>query len=244
MFVADSYNNKIKAVDTETCAVYTIAGNGKSGLKDGNGKEARFSEPGGLVVLPDDRILVADTNNSALRIIDPETITVKTFVLEGVPSPRISPDSLKQPKKELDDLTTDIPGASLVIESVPLEESDGEIRLAIRLPEGYHLTPGANSRFECVSTLANINLNPPQGQLMENSKGNITAVVQYSDVGEPGLIRILATVYYCQNRNVCLFQEIAFIVKLKPDPEIGISFGRRRLEFELSSQAPSVNLDM
>jgi thiol-disulfide isomerase/thioredoxin len=66
LYIADSYNHKIKCLDLKTKTIATIAGSGKSGYKDG--AEAQFAEPGGLAV-HGNKIYVADTNNSVIRVI-------------------------------------------------------------------------------------------------------------------------------------------------------------------------------
>ena len=72
VYICDAYNHRIKELDTETRTVHTIAGGGRAGLVDGYGTDALFSEPGGIAVA-NGRILVADTNNHALRLMDLDT---------------------------------------------------------------------------------------------------------------------------------------------------------------------------
>ena len=78
VFVADTYNHKIKRVGTETLTVATLAGTGEPGAQDGPSEYASFYEPGGVSVT-DERIYVADTNNNAVRVIDLDTGTVSTL---------------------------------------------------------------------------------------------------------------------------------------------------------------------
>ena len=57
---------------TKVCT--TLAGTGDTGLTNGTFEHAQFSEPGGLCVAPGGTtLLVADTNNHAIRILDLET---------------------------------------------------------------------------------------------------------------------------------------------------------------------------
>ncbi len=77
LYIADTYNNKIKIVDPGTRASDTFAGDGTPGLVDGSVEAARFYEPGGLDYA-EGKLYVADTNNHAIRIIDLETQTVST----------------------------------------------------------------------------------------------------------------------------------------------------------------------
>ncbi|MBN1911936.1 MAG: hypothetical protein JW818_19600, partial [Pirellulales bacterium] len=66
IYVADTYNNKIKVVDPVSGAVHTLAGTGQRGH---TAQPATFDEPGGLSVAGD-KLYVADTNNHLIRVID------------------------------------------------------------------------------------------------------------------------------------------------------------------------------
>lgn len=80
IYIADSYNNKIKVLAPLTRAVTTLFGSGDAGYEDGDADEATFWEPGGLAIAGD-RIFVADTNNHAIRICDLVTNNVTTLEL-------------------------------------------------------------------------------------------------------------------------------------------------------------------
>jgi DNA-binding beta-propeller fold protein YncE len=79
LYVSDTYNHRIKRLDLGTRRVTAFAGSGKPGLRDGRGARARFYEPGGLAVAGG-RLLVADTNNHALRAVDLNTAVVSTVI--------------------------------------------------------------------------------------------------------------------------------------------------------------------
>ena len=64
---------------------------GTAGYADGVGRTAKLSEPGGLALGPNGSLFVADTNNSAIRILTPMTGRLQTVELSGVPPPRVSP---------------------------------------------------------------------------------------------------------------------------------------------------------
>jgi hypothetical protein len=71
IFVADTYNDKIRVI--ENGVVRTIAGSDK-GFSDGIGDAAKFDTPCGIIVLKDETILIADSGNAALRKILPNGI--------------------------------------------------------------------------------------------------------------------------------------------------------------------------
>lgn len=81
VYLADTYNNRIKVLNPQTREVKSFAGNGESGFADGIGEEARFNEPGGLAYA-ENKLYVADTNNHAIRVIDLESRQVKTLHLQ------------------------------------------------------------------------------------------------------------------------------------------------------------------
>lgn len=66
IFVADTYNDRICAIDT-TGQVRTLAGGHEPGFRDGARLEALFDTPCGLVVAWDGALLVADTGNHRIR---------------------------------------------------------------------------------------------------------------------------------------------------------------------------------
>jgi DNA-binding beta-propeller fold protein YncE len=70
LFIADTYNNKVKVLDVEKGTCETLAGSGKVGNEDAeDGKDATFNEPGGITAA-DGKLYVADTNNHAIRVIE------------------------------------------------------------------------------------------------------------------------------------------------------------------------------
>jgi sugar lactone lactonase YvrE len=77
IYVADTANNAIRRIDSHG-EVSTIAGDTVPGYRDGPGPAARFNGPMGLAVDPDGRIIVADTYNDRIRIVD-RSGTVRTL---------------------------------------------------------------------------------------------------------------------------------------------------------------------
>jgi DNA-binding beta-propeller fold protein YncE len=86
VYVADTYNHKVRVIDPATRRVKTLAGTGASGLKDGPAARAQFAEPGGLSIA-DGVLYVADTNNHAIRTIDLAAGEVRTLPLRALMPP-------------------------------------------------------------------------------------------------------------------------------------------------------------
>jgi thiol-disulfide isomerase/thioredoxin len=82
IYVADTYNSKIKVLDPAERTCQTFVGGQPGWLND-----AAFSEPAGLSIALD-KIYVADTNAHRIRIVDLKTKAVSTLPLEGIEAPK------------------------------------------------------------------------------------------------------------------------------------------------------------
>lgn len=80
LYLADSYNHKIKALDPTTGRVQTLIGTGAAGRQDGPFATAQLYEPEGLVVA-NGRLYIADTNNHLIRMADLASSQVTTVTL-------------------------------------------------------------------------------------------------------------------------------------------------------------------
>ncbi|BAY88829.1 MULTISPECIES: thioredoxin-like domain-containing protein [unclassified Tolypothrix] len=88
LWVADTYNHKIKLVSPSTGNCQTILGDGVIGLQDGQGKNSRFFEPSGLSVMGS-KLYIADTNNHAIRCVDLNSFEVTTLQFQGLCAPDV-----------------------------------------------------------------------------------------------------------------------------------------------------------
>ena len=86
VFIADTYNHKIKMLDLRSGRVDSVAGSGAAGHADGPATRAQLYEPGGLSVAGE-TLFVADTNNHVIRIVDLRSFAVSTLTLEGLAAP-------------------------------------------------------------------------------------------------------------------------------------------------------------
>ena len=81
VYVADTYNNKIKAVDPATRSAVTLLGTGRPGHVDAG--EPQFYEPEGVSVA-NGRLYIADTNNHVVRVADVRSGLVRTLRIDGL----------------------------------------------------------------------------------------------------------------------------------------------------------------
>lgn len=82
LYIADTYNHKIKQLDPRGRAVTTIAGS-EPGHADGPALQARFREPSGLAAA-NGKLYIADTNSHAIRVVHLSTGEVTTLALRGL----------------------------------------------------------------------------------------------------------------------------------------------------------------
>jgi thiol-disulfide isomerase/thioredoxin/sugar lactone lactonase YvrE len=139
LYVADSYNHKIKRVNPRENSVETYLGDGKAGDRN---DPPRFSEPAGLAIAGE-TLYVADTNNHQIRKVDLRTGTVEPFVVIGL----TPPVPVKSAGSTVDDAREAIP--------VPAQRLMAGDRIsfeaALLIPEGYKLNKAAPVTFRITS---------------------------------------------------------------------------------------------
>lgn len=79
IYVADTYNNKIRTVNPKNGATSTLAGGGQ-------GDRETFDEPMG-VAAAEKKLYIADTNRHRIRVIDLTTKDVSTLEIKGLTPP-------------------------------------------------------------------------------------------------------------------------------------------------------------
>ena len=128
LFVADSYNHKVKRVDPVKNTSTSFLGSGKPGRTD---DPPTLSEPAGLSIAGK-TLYIADTNNHLIRTVDLDSGKMSTLKLEGVNPPAPSqPESTGPSAKD----TISVPAQTV---------AGGEaltFEIALALPEGYKLNP-------------------------------------------------------------------------------------------------------
>ncbi|MEM7346397.1 MAG: hypothetical protein AAF485_19325, partial [Chloroflexota bacterium] len=120
VYIADSYNHKIKTLDPTQGRVTTVIGTGDAGYVDGSFEEAHLFEPEGVAAM-DDYLFIADTNNHAIRIAHLPTQSVHTLALKAL-------DQLHPPKHH--------PSVHQ-LEAINVPSGDVKFNLHIELPAGY-----------------------------------------------------------------------------------------------------------
>lgn len=76
--------HQIWTFDPVTGALAVLAGTTQEGLVDGAVVSSWWAQPSGIDELHDGRLVVADSETSAVRVLDPSTMVVRTLVGEGL----------------------------------------------------------------------------------------------------------------------------------------------------------------
>jgi len=81
IYLADTFNNRIRRIDLQADTVETIAGNGTGGFGGDGGPAvaAALNRPRDLEFGPDGRLYVADTDNHRIRVIDLTSGIIETI---------------------------------------------------------------------------------------------------------------------------------------------------------------------
>lgn len=88
LYIADTYNHKLRRLDAATRDLSSFCGKPVAGFEDGPPLVARFNEPSGLSYARR-KLYVADTNNSAIRVVALPEGDVSTLALPGLCAPDI-----------------------------------------------------------------------------------------------------------------------------------------------------------
>lgn len=88
IYILERGGHALRKVDPQG-KIYTVAGTGKRGYKDGPALQAQFGSPKHLCIDGQDAILIADDQNRAVRRYDPKTKSVTTVLGRGHGSPKI-----------------------------------------------------------------------------------------------------------------------------------------------------------
>ncbi len=137
LYVADTYNNKIKRIDPQTRESVTFLGTGEEGFADGD--HPQFYEPGGIDYA-DGKLYIADTNNHAIRVADVGSGEVTTVTFPNVE--RLAGGdgvAAAEDAPPVETLEQDA-GDGAIVQPVQLvSPGEGTIRIEVNMPDGYKL---------------------------------------------------------------------------------------------------------
>jgi len=189
LYVADTYNNKIKRVSPKDLTSQTFAGTGENGMRDGD--RATFDEPGGVSVAFG-KLYIADTNNHLIRVADLKTGKVEALQLKGLE--KLQPRKSKPYAGEI---------IELPVQSI--EPGDASLTFELELPAGYKLNEQAPSAVSVTASpgeIVSLNSEP-----IHSPRFPLTIPIKVPE-GD-AVIAVNLVLYYCESakETLCYFKE-------------------------------------
>ena len=222
LYVADTYNHKIKVVNAKNGETKTFAGTGKAGSSD---EPAMFHEPAGLAHAGG-KLYVADTNNHLIRTIDLATGEVSTLTIAGLTPPGaaaaaadLSGGSSAAPVTATPKKPSFKGAHQEQLEPVTLKPVDGKVtlRVSLKVPAGWKVNPLAPMSYWLDAT--------GDGGVADRASLGRTRlpkpVAEFDvpvPVSGPGSDEVTVSLnyYYCQEKDdgVCKVGSVVFTVPL------------------------------
>ena len=216
LYVADTYNNKIKRVSPNERTSETFAGTGESGMRDGD--RATFDEPGGVSVAFG-KLYIADTNNHLIRVADLKTRKVETLRITGLEKLR--------PRKSKRFL-----GETIELGQQSIDPGDASLTLQLELPSGYKLNKLAPTAVTATSEGVVLSLGSESHRSFANPTFPLNIPISARE-GEAS-IELGLVVYYCESAkdSLCFFKE----ARLKLPVKVIKGSGKNKLVAEYKLQ--------
>lgn len=210
LYVADTYNHRIKVLDLDTQTSSVLVGDGTPGLQDGLGGDALLAEPSGLSATSD-TLYVADTNNHRIRTLDLATGELTTLALSNLEIATVTMAGV------IDD--------EVVLLPQRVAPGNVEIVLDLKVPEDYKFNTDGLFEFEWS---AEGDLVSPQGAARYEARGPEMPVRLVGTVGADSGTAVLtatAVVFYCPavDESFCLIRDVNFTAPIEVDPAGGNS---------------------
>jgi DNA-binding beta-propeller fold protein YncE len=192
VYVADTYNSKIKRVDPESREIETLLGS-EHGWRDG--PDPLFYEPGGIDAAGG-KLYVADTNNHAVRIVDLQTKDTSTLVLRGIE--RFMPSADEE----------DFGGKIVQLEPAQIATGPGKVVLDLKMPEGYKVNELAPSSMTWMVEDGVVLLPPDANRSVVAPQFPMELDVTFKE--GRGVLTADLTIFYCEaeTESICLVEQV------------------------------------
>ncbi len=210
IYVADTYNDKVRAIDITKGSVKTLAGERALNPAEDGSENQVLNEPSGVSVAAG-KLYIADTNSHRIRVLDLKSPgdSITTLDLNGLKPPSPTPEKWKP-----------LPGATVVkFDTMQVTPSDDvvKIHLKLTLPLGFKWNREAG--FQCRLDVAGDEPLFDKKRLADISEKDIdptqAIVLEAPLAAQSGSdrIRVAATFFYCQEgrESVCRIGEVHWI---------------------------------
>ena len=212
LYVADSYNHKVKTVHPDTGEVRTVYGNGQSGQ---GVRPLQFSEPAGLAIA-NGVLHVADTNNHQIKRIDLATGEARVLEIAGLTPPNPPRKATSMP---------DVIPTELAVQRVAATDSLAVV-LDVELPEDYKLNPQLPPSFrvqtaEGVKLVSAEALEGKQEAEIVEGKNTIRLKIPLVSGARQGDLKLQVTFGYCRagTGGLCKLKTLAWQIPVQVDAQ-------------------------
>jgi DNA-binding beta-propeller fold protein YncE len=203
LYVADTYNHKIKIVDIAKKTAKTFLGGEKAGAKN---EPAEFSEPAGLTFVGE-KLYIADTNNHLIRVVDLKTNKVSTLELKG----------LEAPKSTAAGATAGDPKFKDVKPQVVASGEHLQFDVTLQIPAGFKINPEQDPKFKLTAEVdqplvAKDQLN--QGEEIKAEEGKVAIKVPLAAKTGAGKFKLSLTYTFCKDGKggVCRQKSVSWMI--------------------------------
>ena len=222
IYLADTYNNKIKVIDPEQRSAATIAGTGSAGHDDAAGKPgtaATFNEPAGLTYAAG-KLYVADTNNHLIRMIAIDgNHRVGTLLIDGLDPPAA-------PKPAADNRPSFKDAEQVALTAAKVKPTDGAVHLAVQfeLPSGFKINALAPMRYwiEAQGSTGPLDrANFGKFQKLKHPAAGFDIRLPVKESAGSETITLSMNYYYCQEgeSGVCKIGSVVWTIPLQLTPD-------------------------
>jgi len=214
LYIADTYNSKIKALDPKSTEVKTIAGSGKDDL-------SQLNEPAGISHALG-KLYVADTNNHRIVTVDlkngnrvaPLEIAGLTAPAPAAPMPVVSEEKPSFPR-----------AVEVAVPAATVKAVDGKITLHVdvKLPLGFKINPLAPMKYlveaEGDGTVDRQAIN--KGEKLDPPAAEFDIRLPIKGTAGSDKLRVSIGLNYCQSGDggLCKLGSVVFVVPLKISPD-------------------------
>lgn len=224
LYIADTYNSRIKIVRAGETSTHTLFGKGGSGgYQDGESHLAQFDEPGGLSYAAG-ILYVADTNNHVIRAIDLDAGIVDTIEFKNREALIIDDSRLTLLGGNAGDKSIIMAGIHQVA------TGEGALNLRFKLPADFKINPLIDSRVSVTWG------EPVQQTTAAVSGDSVSIPLQLS--AEDSFVMADVTLYYCREGEeaLCFIDVFNYFVTL----EVAAEHEIREISLEREVEPPDV----
>jgi thiol-disulfide isomerase/thioredoxin len=210
LYIADTYNNRIKICTPKTQTVKALVGSHQPGERD---KPAEFYQPGGLSA-SGSSLYVADTNNHKIRVVDLGTDAVTTLALAGLSPPRAPVRAPRFPNARTINVSAAAvaPGDSIELEvTIPIPKG---FKLNAETPMPYLVeTPAKSGVLAPAVSPAGGKIKPPASPFTVK-----VPLAKAAAAGDSIDLRVSASAFVCSEAStLCMIRSFTWNVPIRFD---------------------------